>query len=62
MTSPTFAFLRRRVIDSEVRLFEAEAQIAALSELVNQLVRKHYPDLTPEQVDEALFQTEENSK
>jgi hypothetical protein len=61
MSSLTFAYLRRKAIDLEVRLIEAEAQIGALSELVNRLVRKHYPGIRFEQVDEKLFQTEDDS-
>ena len=55
MTTASFAFLRKRLLDSETRLAELEEQVAIMSEIINRMVDKFLPELDAAAIDKELF-------
>jgi hypothetical protein len=55
MTTASFAFLRKRLLDTESRLAELEEQVATMSEIISRLVEKFLPELDPVAIDRELF-------
>jgi hypothetical protein len=55
MTTASFAFLRKRLLDTETRLAELEEQVAIMSDIINRMADKCLPGLDPVAIDRELF-------
>jgi hypothetical protein len=55
MTTASFAFLRKRLLDAETRLAELEEQVAIMSEIISRMADKCLPGLDPAAIDKELF-------
>jgi hypothetical protein len=58
MASPTFLYLRRRLLDVEIELLQVRTQNEALAELVSKMVDRFCPELKhdAEAIDRMLFE------